>query len=1642
MKYLQLTLVLLMLCLVRVSAQMDTIRYLESYFETLADQQRWTSLPADNDKKWTFQTGGNDNYNPDTAYEGNVNAFYFWGEGDAYTRQLVSPKVDLSDAKKPQLSFGHAMLNDIWGIHNLKLMFKAGNGAPWEEIASYSSPAVWTLRTFNIKDFGTKYLCNNFQVAFQGTSGGGHGICIDAVVIEEKDIIIRYPKSVKINPVIQNPIPTGAIDIPVMRVDITIVGNTDQTILDSITFKSLSSHDSLFATSGFELVATKDSIYRPVSKGVSLKIGTPVSIANGKITFDNLNYNLTTGYNAIWLVVDIKSTAPHKSMADFKAEANAIKINTTRFPSSEVSPAGFNTIEHAVFYDSFEGTTSWSIQTDFEIAVPKGYVAHITADPDFAYSGTKVLGTDLTADGKYRLNIGSSSAYFATTPVINLKFYDDVKVSFKKWIAFEGNDQGVVEVSVDTAKTWQRIWDSKIDALSPDNNWIGLVIEDAFDAIAARHPWVKIRFGVVYSDNSFAYAGFNIDNFAVTGNYLTNDIGITGINKPVDDCHNPGADNIEVVVRNFADRATASNIPVFFSIYGNESLKVYDTIPGPIPVNGSITFAFTKPANFPGPGNYSGFKVKVEAAGDEDADNDAFVKPIYIQKSISLPHTEDFETGGGYWKPEGSSPTWLCRTPEGSIPLIPGSPNAWILSPFGNYITNDTSYVESSCYDLATQKRSVFEMKLWLDSEQGKDGTLVEYSKDDGSSWNILPANEYGWNWNWYNGAVAALGTAGWSGNNSQDWVTVKQVLPATLSAEPKVKFRLKWASDDDNTYRGMAFDNVKVYTAPPDISMFQIDSFADRCQYINPDRLTVTIKNTGVNPLKQQDTIVVGFNLNQVHMATDTFKLSADLLPGQTIKHTFLKPVDVTQPGNYNLTAYTLIEDDPYFYLGNNDTLSVDFEVLANPFTDLTDTISTREPDTVVIRPFYHADYDYLWDDNSTGSTYDVETDGWYHVTVTAARGNGCISHDSSYIELLFNDAGVDSLLYPFDHCGLSDQEYPKVRLRNYGTDSIPAGQRIAVAFQMDSGVPVTDTLLLTRALYSGHAVDFEFTEGAVDLSDKGIYNFRIYASFSGDTLHSNDTLNKQVEIFGLPIVNIGPDLTVKALSYTLDAGSGYSGYEWDNGVSTRTREVTETGSYWVMVVDNNGCENSDTAYIRLKIRDISSGGFASPVSACSFDPSVQVTMRVLNSGTDTIPSGRHIEVSYRLNEGPRIEEWLDLTAPLFPGEYVLHTFTGNVDMGDTADYDFNATAVMADDIRLSNDTTDWVIYRYPAPVVNFGYDDIEYVEGIEFPIEAGYSPHYAYAWQDGFTEHLYNATKSGTYRVIATDTRTACYDGDTVTVFLIYTDVGVVSSGFPTEGCTGTFENIKVRVSNLGTTNIGKDVPIYVACDVNGERVTIDTLRRSSNFATNAGIDLVMSGKIPVMESGASRVTFYTLYGADMKPWNDTLVTWFEALPAPVIDFGDINGVLNTDLPHELDAGMGHKAYLWQDGSVDQTYMVTIKGTYSVTVTGQNDCQTTHTVRINLATGFGSDENASGIMLYPNPNKGLFRISANQENFTGELILTIVNLKGQTVLTRNIDAEVLLNETVDVQNLSPGVYQVLLLNKEILYKGRMVIQ
>ena len=55
-------------------------------------------------------------------------------------------------------------------------------------------------------------------------------------------------------------------------------------------------------------------------------------------------------------------------------------------------------------------------------------------------------------------------------------------------------------------------------------------------------------------------------------------------------------------------------------------------------------------------------------------------------------------------------------------------------------------------------------------------------------------------------------------------------------------------------------------------------------------------------------------------------------------------------------------------------------------------------------------------------------------------------------------------------------------------------------------------------------------------------------------------------------------------ATSYQLNAGSGFTGYNWNSGAGTaQTFTVTTPGTYCVVVTDGNGCTATDCIFVDL---------------------------------------------------------------------------------------------------------------------------------------------------------------------------------------------------------------------------------------------------------------------------------------------------------------------------------------------------------------------------------------------------------------------------------------------------------------------------
>lgn len=1620
----------------------EVLQYLYEDFEDSEKRALWSSIPADPIIKWEFQDGGDNSLPPgDYQLDGNYNAFFSWFNFSApEVRTLVSPLIDLSDASRPQLTFAHAQHYQLTNQDELYLLFKAGESADWDTITHYTGHVYpWTERFFNIEEYGQKYLVEDFQLGFMAVGKGGNGVVVDSIVIEEKDIIPKYVRKFEVEHVNHSYLPTGIQDAPIMKIYIEVFGNSGSLDLNSIVFNSLGTSDADFPANGFNLYHTSEDLYKNSNEGNSNQVGSSVSISSGDVSFSGLSYTLSTGDNYLWLTADIDVNAVHNNIVDFQLATNSISVSDTTFPDANVSPSGSFSINESIFFDSFETLKGWTLEGDFEIDTPQGFQINIARDPDYAYGGGRILGTDLRTDGGYTPGILPGTAYAATTPSFNLTYFKNIKLYAQKWLSFSSNDDVTIDVSVDGGANWTTIWERKFDLIGlAENGWSELLISDKLNEVAATQSDVRLRLLMNETHESYVLGGWNLDNFAILGNHLTTDVGITSITSPYNDCIGKGNDDVTVTVRNYAQGATPTDIPIYFSLEGYEGARVYDTIPGPIAQDGSVTFTFTPPADFPAPGEYD-FIVGLDLPGDEDALNDTMSKPIFIQNSLSVPLAEDFEDQGGFWVPSEES-NWACVTPTGGVPVLPESPNSWFVAPTGVYLNNDTSWIISSCYDLTGDDVLVIDMNYWTESEVNTDGATIQFSSDGGNNWTTVDSSMFGYGNNWYSETVSALGDIGWSGNTT-DWKNAREYLPASLISEPNVKFRILWASNESSaTGRGFVFDDFSIYEAPQDVGVSNIVSPVDACQLINDGSVVLEVTNFGVNSLKTNDTLIVGFDLDANAPVIDTIIMSSDLLPGNSIQLTFDAQLDLSLAKSYTLSAYTLIEADPEFYGTSNDTLSTVFNVWPNPVPEWADTIFSRNPKTETLRPYSTTPpgYSFLWYDGSTNDYHNVDvSDVFYNVSITEPD-HLCQIEDSVYVQLLFYDVGASSVAWPRDTCELTSSELIEVYFKNKGTDSIGAGRSIDLKYTIVPGDTVTNTYVLTEPLLKGDSLVHIFSQ-PFDFSSYGEYTITVITDFSGDTVTTNDAVSNTISVFGYTPLELGTNITVQSLSYVLDAGSDFDSYLWSTGDTTQTTLIENSGLYWVDAFDANGCPGNDTVDVFLKIRDVKIDTLVNPMSSCDRVGPESMQIQISNNGTDTISTSDVITVDYRLDGGSVNEETVVLSADLLPGAQYIHTFSTTEDVSAYTSYLFEITARTPGDLRTTNDSMTVAVETVETPIVDLGGDQT--VNGYQIVLDAGAGTNYAYLWNDNSTNQTLTATTNGKYWVSVTNTLTGCSASDTVLITFDITDYAVQSFGIEDNPCAENYENVEVKVLNNGN-NIRNNAVIKVGFFVGTEDPIVEEYTVEGVWLPLQEASISLTSPIQLASYvGSTDITVYLDQVGDLNPGNDVLTRTVNVREAPIVPIdGD---TINTSLPYTIDATSpgDDNFYQWGDNTVGPTFVASVYGEYTVYVRTSNGCETVAHVWIDVPSfvNEAARENLE-IELYPNPVQDMLIIDAELK--TGdEFVIEIYDVTNKIVFSEEHKGFGRYENKIDVSGFGRGLYFVRLRNKEIYFVKQIIV-
>ncbi|MDH5598261.1 MAG: PKD domain-containing protein, partial [Cyclobacteriaceae bacterium] len=227
--------------------------------------------------------------------------------------------------------------------------------------------------------------------------------------------------------------------------------------------------------------------------------------------------------------------------------------------------------------------------------------------------------------------------------------------------------------------------------------------------------------------------------------------------------------------------------------------------------------------------NYSPYTVNLTVTTDDNCTNsaskDIFIVPfIAVKPDPSQAYFVDFEgTNGGWATATDGSSSWMHTVASGTVINDAGTGNTswWTGQNGGSYLPQEESYVEGPCFDLTSLNRPMLSTDIWFDTQRGFDGAVIEYSVDEGLSWNTVGVKDKGINWYNEQGLISQPGAAlnsanyGWSGVSGQ-WLNARFVLDTIpLDKRSSVRLRFGFGSDQNNppnsSFNGFAFDNFWV---------------------------------------------------------------------------------------------------------------------------------------------------------------------------------------------------------------------------------------------------------------------------------------------------------------------------------------------------------------------------------------------------------------------------------------------------------------------------------------------------------------------------------------------------------------------------------------------------------------------------------------------------------------------------------------------------------------------------------------------------------------------------------------------------------------------------------------------------------------
>ena len=991
-------------------------------------------------------------------------------------------------------------------------------------------------------------------------------------------------------------------------------------------------------------------------------------------------------------------------------------INSLTYPTSDQSPNGEIKILETLYMQDFEGSHGWALTGEFEVDVPNGMGGSPgNSNPDRAFSGVRILGSDLTGLGAnpyhYEPDLTESTSNLASSPTIDAFYYKNLNLFFKRHLNIEVWDDSFIQVSTDDGSSWSTIWESS--SYLSDFQWINeqIYIPDQY----AATDKLKIRYKLGPTDGFSNYSGWNIDDVYVTGEFISKDVGVSEWIYPLSGSGHSDVDSVSVRIRNYGGAKIVDPVLVAYSMDGGETWKV-DQMNQHIPIGGSVVFTFPSKVDLSQPGYRPSVIAKTALPGDQYAGNDEFVTDLYIVPTFTLPYKETFEQNNGFWRPSGPD-LWEFGTPAGAVINSAFSGvKSWatgLTQTYGDVISekNETIFLD----DFESENGWTFSGEF--ERAQPSNLYLPYFAREGyycmGTDLSGLGSAPYFYEngitaGNAFSATSPAIDVSQYSNLivSFYSWIVVQE--GDSLKLELSIDNGSSWIELWKNSEGGISNSYYQLMEIP----------LHDSLSYTSEMKFRFSLFHTSAAGAVAEGWII------------DDFAINGDLVDGSR---------GYLESPNFNLTGIAKPLMDAKIWVDTEE--GVDGATLH---------YSLNEGETWT--PISNTSgYDTYWNWYTGRPVSELSLDGWsgqsgQWLTVRHLLPSSIVNQENVQFRFEFGadkvnnqyeglavddiriieapqDLDLLDIINPVSSCELSSTQRFTLRIRNSGNSPLQVGDSLQVGYYIERNGEIQtgdEIMVLDQSLNAGDsrnltmATPFDFNKSGAYLTQVFLMTDdpHFYTAVSGDTISRLIQVNK-------PHVDLGEDIsTVRPDTITLKAYSGVMGqsYLWQDNSIDSIFQVSTDGTYYVRVSNGMGCTAHDTIQVLQLIADVGVESLISPISDCELGNNLNVEVSIRNFGTDTLESGESIFISLDINQGAPLQDTLVLSERFRPGEVKPFVYSQKFDFSAPGTYELRLSTRLIEDFQIDNDTLFQTLEVYGYPDSYLGPDTI--VQGSEYEL------------------------------------------------------------------------------------------------------------------------------------------------------------------------------------------------------------------------------------------------------------------------------------------------------------------------------------